>query len=58
MDDERYGRLSSLRPTFVNYVKNMLDTDRRLAVRPISENLDISTFTAHFIIKKTCLRDN
>ena len=38
----------------------MLDTFRRLTVRPMSEDLDISTFTAHkiIIIKNTCLWDN
>ena len=38
-------------------VMYILVTDRRSAVRPMSENLDISTFTAHnmFSIKKTCL---
>ena len=56
-DDERYGCLSSLRPTFVTKVKDMLDADRLLTVRPMSEDIDISMFTAHknINIKKTCL---
>ena len=38
----------------------MFDTVRRLKVRLVSEDLDISTFTAHkiIIIKKTCLGVN
>ena len=41
-------------------VKDMLVVDRRLTVRPMSDDLDISTFTAHknIIIKKTCLLVN
>ena len=38
-------------------VKVMLDTVKLLTVRAMSEDLDISTLTAHkiVIIKKTCL---
>ena len=31
----------------VTKVKDMLDADRLLTVRPMSEDIDISTFTAH-----------
>ena len=56
-DSERYGRLSSLLPTFVNEVKDMLDTVRQFTVTAMSEDLEMSTFTAHkiAIIKKICL---
>ena len=46
-NDERYERLSSLRPTFLNKVKDMLKTVRLLTARAMSEDLDISTFTGH-----------
>ena len=56
-DDERYGRLSSLRTKLMTSAKDMLDTVRRLIVRPMSMDLCISVFTAHKIIiikKKNC----
>ena len=58
-DEERYGLLSALRPTFMTKNKDMLDTVRRLTVRAtcISAALHIFTFKAQRIIirKKTCL---
>ena len=56
-DDERYGRLSSLRPTYVTKVVDMLDTVRRLTVRTISADLHTFTFTVQktIRIKKKCL---
>ena len=51
-DDERSGRSPALRPTSVAKVKDMLEKDRRLTVRSISEDLDISTFTVHKILKE------
>ena len=56
-DDERYGRLSSLRPTYVTKVVDMLDTVRRLKVRTISADLHTFTFTVQktIHIKKKCL---
>ena len=55
--DERYGRLSSLRPTFVTYIKDMLETVRRLTVRLMSVDHGISGFTVQKlnIIKKTSI---
>ena len=55
-DDERYGCLSSLRTKFMTSAKDMVDTVRRLIIRPMSEDLCISTFTAHkiIIVKKNC----
>ena len=56
-DDERYGRLSSLRPTYVTKVVDMLDTVRRLTVRTISADLHTFRFTVQktIRIKKKCL---
>ena len=56
-DDERYGRLSSLRPTYVTKVVDMLDTVKRLTVRTISADLYTFTFTVQktIRIKKKCL---
>ena len=51
-DDERYGRLSSLRPTFVTKIMDMLDTVRRLTVRALSADLHDLTFIAQNIIIK------
>ena len=49
-DVERYGRLSSLWPTFMTNAKAIIDTVRRFTVRAISKDLDISTFTEHRIV--------
>ena len=46
-DNERYGRLSSLRHKFTTSVKDTPYTIRRLIVRPMSGDLCISTFTSH-----------
>ena len=53
-DHSPESQYKSLRPILV---KHMLDADRRLTVRPMSEDLDIFTFTGHknIIIKKTRL---
>ena len=50
--DKRSERHSSLRPSWISQIKDMLDKDRRLTVRTISEDLQISTFTVRKILKE------
>ena len=48
-DDNMDGRLSSLRPTFVTKVKDMLDTVRWLIVKARFADLRFFTFKAQKI---------
>ena len=48
--DERFGRSPSLWPKFTTMLKEILDADRRLTVKALSEDLDISTFKVHKIL--------
>ena len=50
MDDQRSGRPTSITSQKVQEIKELLDKDRRITVREVSQRIDCSVGTVHTII--------
>ena len=52
-DDERCGRSKEVRtPEMIGQIKNFMDKDRRVSIKTISAQFDVSVGTVHTIIRK------
>ena len=52
-DDERCGRSKEVRtPELIGQIKNCMDKDRRVSIKTISAQFDVSVRTVHTIIHK------
>ena len=50
MDDQRSGRLTSITSQKVQEIKELLDKERRITIREVSQRVDCSVGTVHTII--------
>ena len=50
MDEQRSGRPTSITSQKVQEIKQLLDKDRRITVREVSQQVDCSVGTVHTII--------
>ena len=56
-DDERCGRSKEVRtPELIGQIKNFRDKDRRVSIKTISAQFDVSVGTVHTIIHKICVK--
>ena len=51
--DSKLGRPTEINSQIVNHVRDVIDTDRRLTVREISEDIGISKTSVHWILRET-----
>ena len=51
--DSKLGRPTEINSQNVNHVRDVIDTDRRLTVWEISEDIGISKTSVHRILRKT-----
>ena len=51
--DSKLGRPTEINSQIVNHVRDAIDTDRRLTVREISEDIGISKTSVHRILRET-----
>ena len=51
--DSKLGRPTEINSQIVNHVRDVIDTDRRLTVREISEDIGISKTFVHRILRET-----
>ena len=56
MDEQRSGRPTSITSQKVQEIKELLDKDRRIMVREVSQRVDCSVGTVHTIIHETLNR--
>ena len=53
IDEQRSGRTTSIMSQKVQEIKELLDKDRRITVREVSQRVDCSVGTVHTIIHET-----